>query len=423
MTEDLSEQIRDVHRRSTGRLTAGLTRLFGAANFDLAEDVVQEAFVAALEQWTDDSRIPEQPEAWLFTVARRKALDAIRRRRFTVPLPDDVAPMLTSGYSDAYCVDQAFSEERIEDELLRLMFVCAHPLLPQPSQVALVLKALCGFTVPDIARAYLTSEETIAKRIYRAKELLRERRIAMEMPEPADLPSRRDGVLAAIYLICTEGHSSASGDALVRPDVLQAAFTLSGIMAEHPAVSSPEAHALNALTAFHLARAAARLSTDGEAVLLPDQDRGLWSRERIEDGVRSLSRSASGPVLTAYHLEAAIAMTHCTAATYASTDWEALLRLYDLRYGLDGSPIVALNRAIVVAELHGPRAGLDAVRAIPGIAFLSRFHLLAATLAELHSRLGEKDAAITHYCRALQLSTAPTEKRLLQRKLQAITES
>lgn len=401
-------------RHQTGQVIATLTRMFGAQHLDLAEDVVQETLIKALRQWSYRG-IPENPAAWIMTVARNQALDILRReRRFRDRQAALVAPA-EERHDDPAALAE-LSDDALRDDVLRMMFICCHPAIAREAQVALTLKTLGGFGVAEIARAFLAPETTIAQRLVRAKKTIRTQSIPYTVPDAADLSARLDAVLDALYLLFNEGYSASQGDALVRHDLCAEAIRLTTTLAAHPAGDQPKVHALLALMLLHAARLPARTDAAGDFLLLETQDRARWDRAMIHAGLQALIRSASGDAVSAYHLQASIAACHAIAPSYAATDWPRILAQYDALMVAAPSPVVALNRAVAVAMVHGPEAGLaalDAVRTMPG---MTSYALLHATVGELRQRLGDTAAAIAAYDAALALTLTEPERRFLLRK-------
>jgi RNA polymerase sigma-70 factor (ECF subfamily) len=403
-------------RRSAGQVVATLTRVLGPQHLDLVEDVVQETLLKALRQWPHYG-VPERPDAWLFQVARNQALDLLRRERALREKHEAIAQALSQ---QPYGGEP--SEERLdstlEDDQLRMMFTCCHPALAREAQVALTLKTLGGFGVPEIAHAFLAQESTIAQRLVRAKRFLRERAVAFGVPNPTDLPPRLDAVLEVLYLLFNEGYSASLGEDLVRADLCAEAIRLGLIVAQHPAGDVPKSHALLALMLLQAARLPGRTDAAGDLLTLEEQDRRLWDHSMAAMGLEALARSAAGDEVTPYHIQAAIAACHAVAPTYAETDWNRILAHYDeLLAMLPASPVVLLNHAVALAMVRGPQAGLAELlqlRALPG---MRAYHLLHATSAELWSRLGNREEACVEYERALALALTEPERRFLQRKL------
>jgi RNA polymerase sigma-70 factor (ECF subfamily) len=397
-------------RHQAGQVVATLTRLLGPGHLDLAEDVMQETLLKALRQWAYRG-VPANPAAWLMTVARNHALDLLRRDR---RLRDRQAALVRE-YGGFATLD-ADTDDDLRDDLLRMMFICCHPAIPREAQVALILRTLGGFGVPEIARAFLSKETTIAQRLVRAKRAIREGNLPYAVPEVAELPTRLDAVLDALYLLFNEGYSATHGATLMRDDLCAEAIRLTSILAVHPAGDVPAVHALLALMLLHAARLPARTDDAGDFLTLEDQDRAQWDRALIAAGTRELLRAAQGDELTAYHLQAGIAACHADAPTYAATDWPRILAYYDDLLALSPSPVVALNRAVAVAMVQGAGVGLaalEAIEAMPGMASYSFFH---ATRATFRARIGDRTSALASYTDALAFAGTEPERRFLRRK-------
>lgn len=402
-------------RHSAGQMVATLTRIFGPAHLALAEEVVQDALVAALQQWKLRG-VPEKPAAWLFQVARNRALDHVRRESSLRQKKDQIERELRDT-SEAVPDASGFAHE-LQDDQLQMMLMCCHPSIPEESRIALTLKTVGAFSVGEIARAFLAKPETIAQRIVRAKRLIRDQAIAMELPSRDELPSRLDSLLRVLYLMFNEGYSAHGGDDLVRIDVCAEAIRLERLVADHRIAGSPSARALLALMLFQAARLAARVDAAGELATLEEQDRSLWDQAMIREGLDYLDRSAEGDVVTRWHLEADIAACHATAPTFESTDWAYVVEQYDELVKVHASPVVALNRAIAIAMARGPQAGIAAVSEIAGHHLLRDYLPLSATLGELWMRSGDPARATEHFARALDLPGNMPEKRFLLRKLE-----
>lgn len=402
-------------RHESGKLSAVLTRVFGLHNLELVEDVVQTALLQALEAWKIQG-VPDDPAAWMYRVARNKALDLIRRRSVS----DRLAPEWLSlqGITSApSAFERLFLSNEIVDSQLRMMFTCCHPELPEESQIALTLKTLCGFSTHEIARALLTSEANVKKRIARAKRKFFDREIEFEVPVGDSLKARLGPVHTVLYLLFNEGYSSSQPYELIRKDLCGEAIRLCILLFDHPASGSEETAALLALMLLHAARFDARLDADGGILLLEEQDRTLWDRALIARGIHYLSESASGHQISHYHLEAAIAAQHSLSPSFAETDWAAILMLYDHLIQMYPSPIHELNRAIVVAKISGPDAGVAAILGIAELETLQDYHLLHATLGELHGRAGRREQARECFRTAMKCTLSLSEQRLLERKL------
>jgi RNA polymerase sigma factor (sigma-70 family) len=406
-------------RHETGRLHGALLRLLGVHNLALAEDVAQEAMLRALRTWSMGG-VPPNPSAWITQVAMNLAKDHLRRQRMSAAKePAIITHPEQTIASPAIAWETA---HEIRDDALRLMFVCCHPSVAPDAQVVLALKVLCGFGTSEIARAFLSSEAAIEKQLTRTKQRIHEAGIGFEIPEGEDLAPRLDGVLAALYLLFNEGYKASSGDRLLREELSHEAIRLASLLLAHPAGRTPRAHALLALMLLTAARFPSRLDEHGALLRLHDQDRSKWDRTLIEQGLLHLVAAAEGAELSEYHLQAGIAAIHCTAADYASTDWARILRHYDELYRLKASPIVALNRAVVVAHLQGPQAGLDALAAITDRDRLESHYLLHAVAGELHWRLKDERAAAASFRRALALAHVGPEQAYLARMLERSAE-
>lgn len=419
---DLDGLVDHLFRREAGRLVAVLTRCFGPAHLDLAEEVVQEALVRALRRWPFEG-VPDEPAAWLFRVARNLALDRLRRSAVFRGKEAEIRRSLgrdpSAGGAPAAVPPQGdvYLEGEVSDDQLRLIFLCCHPELPRDGRVALTLKAVCGFSVREIARAFLARESTVAQRLVRAQRRIRQRRLPFEVPGPAELPERLDAVLEVLYLTFNEGYGASAGDALVRADLCREALRLAEHLAGLPGVRGPAVHALAALLAFQASRLPARADAAGEPVLLGEQDRSLWDRRLVARAFAHLERAATGDAVTAYHLQAAIAAHHASAPDAAATDWRAILGLYDQLLAVNPSPVVALNRAVALACLQGPEAGLAALEGIVDHPAVEDYHLLHATRGELLLRAGERAAAAGAFRRALACPSSEPERRFLERRL------
>jgi RNA polymerase sigma-70 factor (ECF subfamily) len=400
--------IEHLFRRQAGKMVAHLTRLLGAAHLDLAEEAVQDAMIRALQGWPFQG-IPPNPEAWLFRVAQNAAIDGIRKRRLAASKEDAVLAELRSA---ALPSPEPEVEEQFRDDELRMVFLCCHPEIPRDAAVALSLKTAGGFGVREIARAFLADEAAVAQRLVRAKRLIRERSIAMEMPEGADLEARLDAVLDVIYLIFNEGYAAHEGDALIRHDLCGEALRLGRLVATS-SLDRPKVDALVALMALQAARSPARVDALGDLVLLEDQDRGLWDQRLISMGFHHFEKSLAGEVVSAYHVEAAIAATHARGQL-----WPIILELYEDLMALNPSPVVALNRAVAVAKVHGAEAGLAA---LPESAKLKNYYLYLAVRGHLLADLGRAEEAAAAFRAALECPCSQPERRFLLRKLDSVT--
>ena len=383
---------------------ATLVRLLG--DFDLAEEALHEAFRAALEQWPSEG-VPANPRAWLVSTGRFKAIDAIRRRARFDPLEEE--------HAESLAAEEPAERESIEDDRLRLVFTCCHPALAQDAQVALTLREVCGLTTEEIARAFLTPAPTLAQRIVRAKNKIREANIPYEVPAGPQLAERLDAVLRVIYLVFNEGYSASAGDSVTRADLSGEAIRLGRLLVD--LLPEPEAGGLLALMLLQESRRAARASASGDLVRLEDQDRSRWNRGLIAEGVALVERALGTRRFGPYTLQAAIAAVHAEAPSAGETDWQQIVALYDILARLDPSPVVDLNRAVALAMRDGPAAGLAVVDAILARGELKDYHLAHAARADLCRRLGRRADARASYERALALVRQEPERRFIQQRL------
>jgi len=405
-------------RREAGRMVAALTRIFGIHNLALAEDVVQDAFCRAMEVWKFRG-MPENPSAWLMATARNRAVDVLRRQRTARTFAPELGRLLESEWTLAPVVEELFAPKSIKDDLLRMIFSCCHPRLAEEAQVALILHILCGFSVSEIASAFVSSHAAIEKRITRAKKVLAGSKRLFDVTVQADFMARLPTVHRALYLLFNEGYHGASAQSAVRAELCHEAMRLAAVLLEHPLGATPATYALSALMCLNAARLPARIDASGNLSSLFDQDRSLWDRELVLEGLKLLELSASGTELTEYHVEAAIASAHSTVSHAKDTDWEGIVSLYDTLMAIHPSPIVALNRAIAVAQHEGPARGLEEIEAIEDRNRLNTYPFYPATLGELELRRGRPDAARKHFQAALALARNPTERQFFERRVNA----
>jgi RNA polymerase sigma-70 factor (ECF subfamily) len=398
----------DVYRTESRRVLATLIHLLG--DFDRAEEALHDAFTAAVEQWPQKG-VPANPRAWLVSTGRFKAIDAMRRQaRFGTSLEE--LPQQPSGPAFE---PEEWDEQSVEDDRLRLIFTCCHPALPPDAQIALTLREVCGLTTEEIARAFLSGAPTIAKRIVRAKAKIRDARIPYEVPPHSDLPQRLDAVLGVVYVVFTEGYSASSGESLTRADLSGEAIRLGRLLVE--LLPEPEAQGLLALMLLQESRRATRTSPTGELVLLNDQDRSLWNRALIDEGVSLVEQALASPAVGSYTVQAAIATVHAQASSATATNWKRIVELYDLLQRASPSPVVELNRAVAVAMRDGPLAGLTLVDGILARGELADYYLAHSARADLCRRLGRWTEARASYERALALAKPETARRFLMRRL------
>jgi RNA polymerase sigma-70 factor (ECF subfamily) len=410
-TEQVRESVDAVYRTESRQILATLIRLLG--DFDLAEDALHDAFRAALERWPKEG-VPRNPRAWLISTGRFKAIDAMRRHARFGSSQDAIAEELYTGTGDAVVVD----DEAIQDDRLRLIFTCCHPVLAPEARVALTLREVCGLTTEEIARGFLTAPPTLAQRIVRAKAKIREARIPYQVPAPAELPERLGAVLQVVYLVFNEGYSASSGAALTRADLSGEAIRLGRLLME--LLPEPEVMGLLALMLLHESRRTARTSPTGELILLENQDRSLWTREQIAEGLVLVERALVSRRFGPYTLQAAIAAVHAEPEDTATTDWAQIVALYSLLSRAEPSPVVELNRAVAVAMRDGPLAGLELIDAILARGDLEDYHLAHSARADLCRRLGRVAEAKASYERALALTQQEPERRFIKKQLQEL---
>jgi RNA polymerase sigma-70 factor (ECF subfamily) len=404
VSEAVREAVESIYRAESRRVFATLVRLLG--DFDAAEEALSDAFRAALEQWPREG-VPANPRAWLVSTGRFKAIDAIRRRARYDTLDDDEV--------EAIAAEEAPEAEPIEDDRLRLIFTCCHPALAPDAQVALTLREVCGLKTEEIASAFLTPAPTLAQRIVRAKAKIRDARIPYEVPAGPELAERLDNVLRVIYLVFNEGYSASSGAALTRPDLSLEAIRLERLLVAM--LPEPEAQGLLGLMLLQESRRAARASATGDIVVLEDQDRGLWNRDMVKEGIGHVERALGSRRFGTYSIQAAIAAVHAEAPSAAQTDWTQIVALYDVLMRMDPSPVVELNRAVAVGMRDGPAAGLAIVEEILARGELADYHLAHAARADLCRRLDRAADARVSYEKALGLARQEPERRFLARRL------
>jgi len=403
------DQVEALYRTESRRVLATLIRLLD--DFDLAEEALHDAFAAAVEQWETEG-VPANPRAWLVSTGRFKAIDRLRRdARFET----GSSPMIDSLEASP---DPLRYDDELEDDRLRLIFTCCHPALSPDARIALTLREVCGLTTEEVAHAFLTPAPTLAQRIVRAKSKIREARIPYEIPERAELPKRLDSVLHVIYLVFNEGYLASSGESLTRADLSGEAIRLGRLLTE--LLPEPEVIGLLALMLLHDARRAARSGAAGEIILLEDQDRSLWNRAQIDEGVELVERAIQSHRFGPYTLQAAIAAVHAEARDARSTDWRQIVGLYDVLLRTDPSPVVELNRAAAVAMSEGPAAGLALIDSILVRGDLVDYHLAHAARGDLCRRLGRVDEAIASYETAIRLTTQTAERDFMARRLEEL---
>lgn len=408
-------------RREAGRLTAALTRLFGVQNLALAEDVTQDALCRAVEVWKFRGP-PPNPSAWLMATAKNRAIDVLRRERTARTFAPELGRWLETEWTLRPTVDALFAVDAIQDDQLRMMLSCCHPRLPEEAQLAVILQVLCGFSVKEIASALLESPAAVEKRVTRAKKALAASRTLFDLGDARELEARLPVVHRALYLLFNEGYHGASPESAVRVELCHEAMRLVSLLLDHPVGQTPATRALAALMCLHAARMPGRLDGAGELMPFFEQDRSQWDQTLIVQGRRLLDQSATGPDVTTYHLEAAIAGVHAMAPSARQTDWSAIVRIYDALLALRPSPVVALHRAIALGQHQGPDRGLEAIGGIAGSERLERYPFYAAAMGEMELARGRTELAWERFHQALGLARNPTERRFLEKRLAACAE-
>jgi RNA polymerase sigma factor (sigma-70 family) len=403
-------------RRESGRMIAALTRVFGVHNLALAEDVVQDALCRALEVWKLRG-MPENPSAWLMTTAKNQAVDVLRRERTARTFAPELTHLLESEWTFRPTIEAAFGPVAIQDDELRMMFSCVNPRLPEEAQVALILHILCGFSIGEIACSFLSSEAAIEKRITRAKKALAASKRLFELSGTEDFRARLSAVHRALYLLFNEGYHGSTQ--VMRVELCREAMRLTTLLRDHPLASTPATHALLALMCLHAARLPSRVDESGNMSLLPEQDRSQWDNDLIAEGQRLLDSSATGEELSEYHVEAAIAWCHASAPTARDTNWAQIVYLYDLLMTLRPTPVIALSRAIAIAQQKGPEQGLAAIRSIAGSERLQTYPFYPIALGEFEFQCGRHAVAQDHFAAALPLARNPVEQRFIEQRIDA----
>ncbi|MEQ9298159.1 MAG: sigma-70 family RNA polymerase sigma factor [Cyclobacteriaceae bacterium] len=411
---EINNLIDRLFREESGKLIAVLTRLFGAENLDLAEDVVQDALTEALRSWTDNG-IPENPGGWLYRVAKNKALNILRREQVRQESSSDVAHFLQSTWTAQPALEHLFSEKEIQDDQLRMIFTCCHSAISVDSQIALALKTLCGFSTSEIASAFITTEENVHKRLVRARKTIRDQQIPFDVPVGAELETRLRAVQETIYLLFNEGYKASRGDSLVRLDLAEEAIRLAEMVVEHPSISAKQTtYALLALMQLNASRFSARLDQDGNLMTLEHQDRSLWDQDRIKAGFVSLQKSDPHQFVSKYHILAIISSYHCAATDFEKTNWMGILHEYDRLLQIDDSSIVRLNRTIVLSRVEGLDVALSELEKIKG---LDHYQLYHSVKADFEIRRGEHVRALSSLQKAYTLTSVPSERALINERM------
>jgi RNA polymerase sigma factor (sigma-70 family) len=403
-------------RREAGKMVSHLTKLFGLNNLNLAEDVVQDTLLRAMETWKYHGP-PENPPAWLMRAARNRAIDLIRREKNFRNFTPELTYLLKQQESLSSGGEALWFEKEIQDDQLRMMFSCCLPELSREVQVTLILKSLCGFSVGEIARALLASPDSIEKRLSRAKKVFQDQGRLVEVEESSEMEGRLEAIYDSIYLLFNEGYHGSQSEMMIREELCYEALRLALLLADHPVGQRPLTHALIALMCFHAARLSSRVDDEGCLILLEIQDRSLWNRELIGRGFQYLAKAAEGGQLSEYHLEAYLASLHCMAPSYRETDWPQILSVYDQLYRLKPTPIVALTRAIAMVQVKGPQAGLDELDALQDVPILEKYPFYPGARGEFYSLAGRPDQARECFQKALSLARSPAEVKFFEMKL------
>jgi len=412
-SRNINQIVDHLFRHESGKMVSVLSRLLGLQNLETAQDIVQDTLLQAMNTWGYNS-IPENPPGWLYRVAKNKAIDFLRRQKRFKDVTPQYSYLLQSEYTLASTVNNLFLENEIQDSQLRMMFACSHPAITEESQIALTLKTLCGLNPGEIAKAFLTNEETINKRIYRAKEKIKSEKIELSVPQGKELPQRLDVVLKSLYLLFNEGYNSSHPDLLIRDDLCQEAMRLVYILTTNTTTNFPKTNALLSLMCFQASRLQSRLDDKGNIILLKYQDRSKWFKPLIERGALYLELASETDDVSPYHIEAAIASLHAVAPTFDKTDWRSIYDLYESLYKLQPAPVVALNKAIASAYATSKENALEQLLKIKG---LENYYLYHTSVGELYFELQNKKMAKKFYETALHLTTSKQEQQLLKDKI------
>lgn len=412
-----TEQIlHKIYREESGKIISVLTKLFGPKNLNMAEDVMQEAYIEAIEKWGND--IPKNPSAWIYSVAKNKALNIINSNKYKEDYQTEVSHFLTSDWSADAALDQLFEEDQIMDDQLKMMFACCAPEISEESQTALILKTLCGFGIPEIAKAFLTSTDTINKRLVRARKTLKEAPNLFEIPDSAEINKRLVNVLNSIYLLFNEGYSASQGDKIIRYELCLESIRLTQIILDSKQVSSKsETLALMALMKLNAARFIARLSDDGHIVTMENQDRSQWDSSLISSGIYNLNQAMYENQVSKYLIMAAISANHCTAPSFDKTPWEEILILYDRLLEIENTPIVQLNRAVALSLAKSNKEAIKLLEQLKSEKALKSYHRLYSTLGDLYQKEGDSRKATKEYEVAYKLTSIDFEKEWIEEKI------
>jgi len=411
--KNINQLVDHLFRHESGKMIAVLSRLLGLQNIEIAQDLVQDTLLQAMSTWGYKS-IPDNPSAWLYRVAKNKAIDFLRREKKFKEVSPQYSYLLQSEYTLASTVNNLFLENEIQDSQLRMMFACCHPSIQEESQIALTLKTLCGLSVNEISKAFLTTEETIAKRIYRAKEKIKAEKIELEVPQNDELSTRVDTVLKSLYLLFNEGYKSSNPDKLIREDLCEEAMRLCFLLTQHSLTALPRTKALLALMCFQASRFDSRLDDKNNIILLKHQDRSKWNRSLMNKGFELMEESTEPFEVSSYHLEAAIASQHAAARSFEQTNWKSIYHLYEMLYQLQPNPIVAMNKAIASSYAISKQNALKELQQIKG---LEDHHLYYVSIGEMYFDLENKPEAKKFFEKALELTSSGYEQQLLINKI------
>lgn len=419
MTGDfnISKLTEDLFRHEAGKMVAVLTKIFGTENLDLSEDVVQDTFINAIKVWALKG-VPENPSAWLFRSAKNKAIDVLRRNKFSkqIDFNDPERTLLQSEYTLSAAVEKLWRADDIQDDLLRMMFACCHPEIAEENQITLILKTLCGFSTSEIAKAFLTSEDTVSKRLYRTKNFFREKKIKPQFPNAAQLRSSTEAVLRTIYLIFNEGYNATHTNEIIRKDLLDQAMYLCRLLAGNKNTGLPEVYAAMALMCFHSSRIESRVNELGEIILLAQQDRHKWNKSMIEEGNDFLNKAAFGDRVSSYHAEAAIAYEHCIAKTFEQTNWRHILSYYNLLVSMHPNAVVTLHRLSVIHKVFGPEKTVEEIEHSGYKKEWEKNYLYHGLLGDIYAETAPKKSK-KYYETAYGMTKSDAEKKLLLKKM------
>lgn len=412
-TNNINKIVDHLFRHESGKMVSVLSRLLGFKNIEAAQDIVQDTLYQAMNSWSYGN-IPDNPSAWLYRTAKNKAIDLLRREKKFKEITPQYSYLQPSEYTLSLAVNNLFLENEIQDSQLQMMFACCHPSIPAESQIALTLKTLCGLSIKEIAKSFLTNDEAISKRIYRAKEKIKTEKIELEVPQGNELPQRIDSVLKSLYLLFNEGYNSSHPEKLIREDLCEEAMRLCLLLTQHRLTNYPRSRALLSLMCFQSSRLNARLDDKQNIILLKYQDRNKWYRPLIQKGFDYLDSAAEPFEVSTYHLEAAIASLHAAAPSFEQTDWRSIYDLYEMLYQLQPNPVVAMNKAIASAYAISKQKALQELQAIKG---LEQHHLYYASIGEIYFDMNEKENAKKYFEKAFNLTLSQSEKQLLMEKI------